>query len=64
MTLTLIDASSGLWLSAWNTSNTAPSAQSGSGSKTVSAAPLTTVRVGSANGADTFAAGSVNVFYE
>lgn len=64
MTVNQIDASSGLWIAGWNTQNSSPEAHSGAGSKTVSGPPVTTLRVTTANGTDTFDAGSVNVFVE
>jgi hypothetical protein len=63
--ITLLDASSNTW-SCFGTSNSSSSANSGclfNGSKALSAT-LDRVRITTANGTDTFDAGSINILYE
>jgi hypothetical protein len=63
--ITLLDASSNTW-SCFGTSNSSGSTNSGclfNGSKALSAT-LTQVRITTANGTDTFDAGTINILYE
>jgi hypothetical protein len=61
--LTLID-SGATWIFSSNTAYTATAIYVSSGTKALSPGPLTTVRITTVNGTDTFDAGSINILYE
>jgi hypothetical protein len=61
---TLLDQTAQSWVMSGNTRNVSTNINLCSGQKSVSPGPLTTIRLTTVNGTDTFDAGSVNIMYE